>query len=608
MTHPSEAPYPAVLTGRRIHLLPPEEARKIAAGEVMDRPAALVRELLDNAIDAGSSLIEVIIEGGGIRRVEVIDDGLGMDEEDLRICWQTHATSKIRSVEDLNTAETLGFRGEALAAAAAVSRLEIVTSTGGREAWALTVGPGEVGAARVEQTCRAQGTSVSARGIFDSIPARKRFLKREGTEGGICRQVFIDKALAFPAIHFRFVQEGQLKLILPAASSYKERFAQAFLARPERPFLYEISAQGQGFSVAILAGGPELSRRDRRLQYVFANGRRISDFSLLQALEYGLQGWFPNGQHPVGAVFVDIDPALADFNIHPAKREVRFKDPGAIHHSITTALQDFARHRNSAAGRVQRDFPGKSPGQGRGPRDYAPGKGESALAMEALLERPPAFAPRPSAGGEDFPGSPTGQSAGEPAPVYAAGALPGAGAADSLRFVGRLFSLFVLIERGDRFFIIDQHAAHERVLFDRFIAGGITRQELLVPIPFSTEGEGEDRFLRENREALAQLGVLIAGEDGAWRIEALPAGWRLGDAETIREILDLRSAREDMTRRWAATLCCHSAIKDGDYLDESAALALAKATFALPVPLCPHGRPVWWEISREQLFSLFKRT
>jgi DNA mismatch repair protein MutL len=445
----------------KIQILSPEEARKIAAGEVVDRPAALVREFMDNAIDAGGTLIEVLVEGGGIRRTEVIDNGDGMEQEDLARCWYAHATSKIRTLEDLNTVETLGFRGEALAAAAAVSRLEILTSANGRDAWRLEVGPGE-GPPRLEQARRAKGTSVRALGLFDTIPARKRFLKREGSEGGLCRQVFIDKALAFPEISFRFVQEGSLKLFLPAAASLKERYALALLNRQEGAFLHEINARGPGFSAAVVIGGPELFRRDRRQQYVFANGRRIQDYSLLQALEYGVQGWFPNGTHPIGAVYVDVDPALADFNIHPAKREVRFRDAGAIHHAVTTALGDFTRRRNTAAGMMapkQGEFPdppgsaGSFSGAFPGGGWAGPGQSRS-LAMEALLERPPDFSRLPGR-------SPPGVS--DAAPPYGdspeSAPLPGP-CSGTLRFAGRLFGLFILIEREDRFFIIDQHAAH----------------------------------------------------------------------------------------------------------------------------------------------------
>ena len=219
----------SVSTGRRIQVLPPEEARRIAAGEVIDRPAALIREFLDNAIDAGASLIEVFIESGGSKKAEVVDDGEGMGREDMELCWLTHATSKIRSLDDLSSAETLGFRGEALAAAAAVSRLEIVSSTDGREAWRLEVGPGENYPPHLEQTRRTRGSTVRALNLYDAIPARKRFLKREGSEAALCRQAFLDKALAFPEITFRFTQDGKPRDFLPAAVSKKERFAAALL-------------------------------------------------------------------------------------------------------------------------------------------------------------------------------------------------------------------------------------------------------------------------------------------------------------------------------------------------------------------------------------------
>ena len=275
---------------RKIQVLPPAEARRIAAGEVIDRPAALAREFLDNAIDAGGRLIEVLIEEGGISRIEVVDDGGGMGREDLELCHLAHATSKIRCLDDLKTAVTLGFRGEALAAAAAVSRLEILSSRDGREAWKLCVGPGEKNPPNLEQSRRVKGTSVRAIGLYDTIPARKRFLKRPGSEGAACRQIFNEKALAFPGIAFRYSQDESLKRFLPPAPSLKERFSQLFLEERESVFLREITAIGNGFSVSVVAGGPELSRNDRRFQFVYANNRRIQDYSLLQALEYGLQG------------------------------------------------------------------------------------------------------------------------------------------------------------------------------------------------------------------------------------------------------------------------------------------------------------------------------
>jgi DNA mismatch repair protein MutL len=684
----------------RIQILPPEEAKKIAAGEVVDRPAALVREFIDNAIDSGASSVELSIEDGGIRKVEVSDNGSGMSKEDLALCVKTHATSKIRSLDDLSRTRTLGFRGEALAAAAAVARLEILSAAETGEAWLLEAGPGSASQAdtglsgetaanpdsasgeRLGPGHRVRGTSVRAFGLFDSIPARKRFLKREGSEGTMCRQIFIEKALAFPEISFRFIQDGRLKIhilscdkvFLPwdktpspadktpsprdetlspepgdGAPAYKARFGELVLAPNERLFLHELHTAGNGFSVTVVFGGPELFRHDRRQQYIFANRRRIQDFSLMQALEYGLTGFFPNGSHPIGAVFVDIDPALADFNIHPAKREARFANPGAIHHAITTALVNYVRagrfgvSDRSAAGSAESgpafDFktgpaeygppgytayghgpagssgggvPGPSGGGGPGSQGgYNPaGEMSGRFAMEALLERKDEFTGLLRRSGPDWSrideaDGGSGAPVAEPGTAYSGTA----GSRDGmLRFAGRVFGLFIIVEKGDRIFIIDQHAAHERILYERFLSKPIPAQELLVAIPFSTESEDEDRFLRDKKEELARLGIALENEDGAWRIEALPAGWKHGDGETVEEILSLRNSGGGMTETWAASLACKAAIKDGDYLDDLSSRELAAAALAIPEGRCPHGRPIWLEISREDLFRAVRRT
>ncbi|MDR1804140.1 MAG: DNA mismatch repair endonuclease MutL [Treponema sp.] len=589
---------------RDIRILPPEEARRIAAGEVVDRPSALVREFMDNAIDAESRNIEVIIDEGGITRTEVVDDGSGMGKEDLELCWLTHATSKIRSLDDLRTAVTLGFRGEALSSAAAVSRLEILTSRDGTEAWKLCVGPG--GKPVLEQSRRTGGTGVRALGLYDTIPARKRFLKRPGSEALACRQIFNEKAMAFPEIAFRVTQDGILKVFLPPVSSLKERFSQIHLEEREGAFLHEIAARGSGFSISVVLGGPELFRKDRRLQFIFANSRRIQDYTLLQAFEYGLQGYFPNGTHPIGAVFVTIEGALADFNIHPAKREARFVDPGSLHHALSSALRDFCRRSNMASSlRTEKVPSGKAPGTFPGTIFSGALSGTpNTFAMEALLSSPPAFAPLPGRGELYAPRESAGSAAAESwtaeeAPPYAAGA--------GIRYLGRLFGLFILVEKGDRLFIIDQHAAHERILYDRFIRGPIPRQELLVAIPFVTESREDDSFLHEKAEELSKLGIDIRRGSGEWLIEALPSGWSLSDPETIAAILDLKNSGENMAERWAATLSCRRAVKDGDFLDEKTALALAEEAFALPVRLCPHGRPIWFELSREELFRAVRR-
>ena len=609
---------------RSVHILNADVARKIAAGEVVDRPAALVRELIDNALDAEAHSIEVQIEGGGARRTEVIDDGIGMTREDLALCWLPHATSKVESLEDLLSAETLGFRGEALAATTAVAQVEILSSTDGREAWLLSVGPGgfdrlaETPEQCISQARRVRGTTVRVLGLFDSVPARKKFLKRDGTEALQCRQVFIDKALAFPDRAFRFVQEGDLKLFFPPAANYRERFIQAQCEGAEKNFIHEIYAQGEGFTVTMVIGGPELYRQDRRQQFVFANGRRIQDFALLQALEYGLQGAFPNGTHPVGALFITIDPALADFNIHPAKREVRFKEPAALHHAITAGLRQFMRtlllkEQNKSAmeagtlaeraaedqkftqtelgelGRLARRSDRKDFGPPLNPdrtQERNKPSESSRLALEALLEHPPEYRELPRH-------APTVEAKTDQRAVL----------------IGRLFTLFLLAEAGDMLYIIDQHAAHERILYDKLSERPVQKQELLIPIPFETDSENADRFLQVHQKDLEDLGIVLEAQgQGHWNITALPANWKKGDAETIQDILELEKAGEFFGDRWLATMACHMAIKDGDFIDDISAQALVEAALALPVPRCPHGRPIWTSLSRNELFQAVRRT
>lgn len=625
-----------------IHVLPPETAKKIAAGEVIDRPAALVRELVDNALDAGASTVEVALEGGGAVRTEVVDDGRGMEKADLELSWLPHATSKIRTDDDLLTVETLGFRGEALSSVSAVARLEITSCAEGGEAWKLGVGPGEAGSAapRVERGRRTRGTTVRVFGLFDSFPARKKFLKRDAAEASLCRQALIDKALAFPEVAFRFIQDGELKLFLPAVLTRRERFAAALLGDGEAPFTHEISAAGEGFSLSIVIGGPELSRGDRRLQYVIANGRRIQDFGLQQALEYGVQGWFPNGSRPVGAVFVDIDPALADFNIHPAKREARFKDPQAIHRAATGALRDFmrrigvaeaARNVGEAEGRggpgadaqgfdwgsaapeegsierspqAFRDTPGYAPHSYSGspfrsaspsahgffPERGAGGAGQTAsrAAMEALLDAPP-----------DFAKPPRNEEVRE---------TPDAGSEDAVRLLGVAFGLFLVVQRGKALYLIDQHAAHERMLYDRLRDKPVVSQELLVPYPFVTDSPEEDAFLQSRRADLEALGIKVE-RDGAegWMLTALPADWKDAEGDTVRELLDLRKAGADLADQVYATMACRAAAKDGDFLDERTAQALAEEAFRLPIPRCPHGRPIWTRMELDDLLRAVRR-
>jgi DNA mismatch repair protein MutL len=302
----------------------------------------------------------------------------------------------------------------------------------------------------------------------------------------------------------------------------------------------------------------------------------------------------------VGAVYISIDPALVDFNIHPAKREVRFRDSGTIHHAVSSSLRNFFHYYNLKNGQEQElNAPASGAtafGNGGGSFifDEAPAKNYSYCPPADLDKIRKIF-------NETSPhyDSHADLAAAEAAPVYSA---------NEVRFAGRVFGLFILAEWNDRLFIIDQHAAHERILYNRFIAGPIPRQELLVPIVFTAESAETDRFLGAKREEFAALAVELNRDGNAWRIDSLPAGWNLSDTETVNAILDLCNAGENVAAHWVATVCCHQAVRDGDYLDDATALALARETLALPDPRCPHGRPVLTEISREALFKAVRRT
>ena len=330
---------------RPVRVLREDVARRIAAGEVIDRPAAIVRELMDNAVDSGADSISVEIEGGGIGLVKVSDNGSGMTRDDLENCARAHATSKITDAEDLSKITTLGFRGEALASIAAVGTLEIASGN-------LKMSMSNSSQRKIETTSLFQGgkgTSVASRDLFSDFPARRVFLKRPSSETMMCREIFVEKSLARPDISFRLTVDGSMRMNLPAGVTLTQRFASALETRENATLLHEISSSGREpdgkheWSFRLVIGDPSIRRNDRRSIFIYVNGRRVQEFALLQAIEYGCQGFFPNGTHPVAALFATVDPSLVDFNIHPAKKEVKFRDITSLHHGLSSSIKEFLR-------------------------------------------------------------------------------------------------------------------------------------------------------------------------------------------------------------------------------------------------------------------------
>jgi len=583
-------------TSRRIEVLREDVSKKIAAGEVIDRPFSVIRELLDNSIDARAEAVDVHIEGGGIAGIRVVDDGTGMSREDLILCTERHATSKIREEGDLYRVRTLGFRGEALASVAVCSRLEIITKVRGGE------GAGEAPAYRlraeggkrpsVEEWRGNPGTVVSVSELFYNLPVRRKFLKSTAGETGMCRQTFLEKALAHPSIAFRFFVDGKIRSFLPPQGQ-KERTCEAFALPAEHFSLLE--AERQTVHLRIVAARPELSRRDKRLVQIYVNRRRIYEYSLVHAVEYAYGSYLPGGRHPVAFVFLDLDPDLVDFNIHPAKREARFRDLPSLHQLVSGTLKEYLGGfdlRIPGGGPkadVEGIFPFPKSGVGHGHPEHAErGKGDHGSREFPVDRIPKLREPRAPLASRE----PGGEEAEEAGPV----------------FRGQLFKLFLLVEYGSSLFIVDQHAAHERILFEQLRSSKPASQELLMPIRLEI-GESAAEVLAGREELFNRLGIRAErGEDGTYELSALPEALiSIEEEELVQALLWEKGSVDELVDRVYSLASCRLAIKEGQELDLLTATELVHKVFRLSNARCPHGRPIWFEVHREQMLREVQR-
>ncbi len=603
-----------------VRTLNAEVARKIAAGEVIDRPNAVVRELMDNAVDSGATQITVEIAGGGIEKIRVNDNGCGMTKEDLQNCARPHATSKIATETDLLNLSTLGFRGEALASIAAVARLGI-TSGGWKMRASITEDH------IIEPTSPTAGTIVQSEGLFENFPARRQFLKRAATEGLMCRNTFIEKAIARPDISFRFISDGEVKLDLPAGQTLRDRFVDSNRYEYDKQLFYEVKGTASGsnpdWKFSVIIGEPAVSRSNKKDIFIYANGRRIQEYSLVQAVEYGGQGFFPNGTYPVACVFIEINPTKIDFNIHPAKKEARFYDISELHHAISSSLRAFFH--NYTYQNFINDKPADDPNnyntsslemkQSDSPRSLSLSKGS-----QGTYERHISY--KPSSGTytslnhsntreiHDFrsqylTNSLVEQALSSASPDF----IPEQKKIDKIRYIGAALGTFLLAEKGTNLYIIDQHAAHERILFDKIMSNQGGRQQLLIPYKIRTESKSQDNQLEKLKERLDAIGFEAEKkEDGYWEINSIPERWT-GTEYDFRALIFVKNVEpEQIIRSIAAMTACKAAVKDGYVLDDETAAKLVEEAFRLEDPHCPHGRPIYTVLSREKLFQLVKRT
>ena len=570
----------------RIRVLPSDLIDQIAAGEVVERPASVVKELVENSLDAGARRIDVLVERGGVVSIRVVDDGCGMSADEARLALVRHATSKIASVDDLGRIRTLGFRGEALPSIAAVSRLTLTTRLPEADAATRIRTEGseivEVGPAGA-----APGTQIEIRELFFNMPARRKFLKSEAAEAAAIGETMLRLALANPGVHFRLVQGERVALDLPPHATALER-ARAALPRTS---LFVAEGAEAGIFVQALLTPPEESGATSRGLYVLVNGRGVRDRALSHAVTMGFGELIPRGRYPQGVLRVEVPLGDVDVNVHPQKSEVRFARPA----DVQSAVRHVLLHRVANAPWV----PSRSPVEAR----QAPAAAVVPSSPGCYDRLPASARPAPAA---DAPGA-------GPPPEGVRGYFA------QLEVIGQLHGTYVVCQAPDELVLIDQHAAHERIAFERlrgaFAASRSQSQGLLPPLVLELVPEEVD-IAREHGELLLRFGFDLApfGE----RSLALRGAPRLlGGADPeplLRDVLAELSATgqsravEERDEHVLATMACHSVVRAGDALSLEEMRALLRELDGTDRRAnCPHGRPVLLRMSLSELERRFGR-
>ena len=607
----------------RIALLPEEVASQVAAGEVVERPASVVKELVENSLDAGATRIEVLIRRGGNSFIRVLDNGCGMDRDDALLCLERHATSKIRTGADLMAIHTLGFRGEALPSIASVSRFRLTT----REHGALAGTEVLVNGGRMEtvrDSGEPEGTQIEARSLFYNLPARRKFLRTENTEASHVEHVLQLQAIGHPGVGFVFLNDERLVHQLPPGQTLRERLRDLFGASLAGELLDIPEMDITGVRVTGMLGRAGVSRSTRQQQIVFLNGRPIENPTISHALREGYHTALMKGQHPVTFLSIQMDPAAVDVNVHPAKREVRFRDPAHIREVIVEVTRRVLESDRASWSRTfvapapERFTPDETlplippPEQFTLRRDWsqipststAPGRGTG-----ETIPFPIPDAAQPAEATASLPSAPV------PAPVPTPQPRP----AQDFKFIGVLGRLYILMENAGGLVLVDQHAAHERILFEemrrRMEGQGVPTQRLLLPITLQVAPKDAD-WLRENLDALSRTGIgLEPFGAGTFKIDALPQFLGASDSpQLLRDIIDdLRDTSQQISKlrlgedMIAKTVCRH-AVKANDILREPECLRLVQDLLACELPYCcPHGRPTMIQLSYAELEKKFGR-
>ena len=626
-----------------IHVLDQHTAELIAAGEVVERPASVVKELTENAIDAGATAITITIGRGGISLIQIADNGSGIDAEFVATAFIRHATSKIERQEDLEDIHTLGFRGEALASIASVARVELLTKTPMDEYACLyrIEGGTEQG---IEAAARPIGTTITVRDLFYNTPARMKFLKKDTSEGNYINDVAAQLALSHPEISFKLVREGKVQFQTPGDGALRGA-AYAVLSREFAHDLVEINTTTQGYTVTGLVTPPKSARASRGMQYFFVNGRFVKNRTMMAALEAAYKGMMMQGKFPGCVLSLTLPADLVDVNVHPAKTEVRFareKDVfEAVYHAVKSVLlaPESAEKSVLFAENEQESISQTPP--------VMPLSSEKTSFSQAIYPvphpvswtgAPAAFAsesPIPYQTGYTMPSCDIaytdGDTTTEPpvemqAPTETAPLVPAQQTAmletepamtrTSLRFVGEVFDTYIVTQYGDAVYLIDKHAAHERVIYEALVAayGNVSSQMLLCPVTVQLSAHEKDALL-QNETALTDSGLAVEDFGGnSVIVRAVPADIVPDDVENL--VIELASKLENNPRytksektEWVLhSIACRAAIKAGDKTHAAQLLRLAEDVLDGKIPpFCPHGRPITLKLTKKELEVQFGR-
>ena len=613
----------------RIRLLSETVASQVAAGEVVERPASVIKELVENSLDAGARKIDVVIRRGGISLVRVIDDGCGMDRDDALLSLERHATSKIRSAADLQAVATLGFRGEALPSIASVSRFRLTTRESGAIAGTeIIVNGGKIDVVR--DGGEAPGTQVEVRSLFYNLPARRKFLRSENTESrNIEHQIHL-QAIGHPEIGFSLMRDGRILFQLPGTTTLGDRIRDLYGVELLQRLVEMNGAASSKIGITGFIGQAGLSRQTRSQQLVFVNGRAIESSLITGAVREGYHTALMKGQYPVTFLFVELDPSAVDVNVHPAKREVRFRDPNGVREAVVRCIQQTLEH-------ARADWQEKFSAPVRGPAAAVSAKAVPDLSLRSEVTAPEATHLELPHLGNAAGVADTGRARGS----EMAGHVPGlperhfdsAGDAVALQpqqrvtkpaqqqfeIIGVLSKLYVLMENASGLVLVDQHAAHERVLFEelrrRMEEQGVPTQKLLLPQTFDVPPRDAD-WIEHNLSVLQRMGIGIEsfGPD-TFKIDSLPSFLDVSDAaQFMRKVIDdLKSAGNSASamrlgEEMIAKSVCRHAVKANDPLRYPEVEKLIRDLLDCDLPYCcPHGRPTMIQISLAELEKKFGR-